>query len=72
MSHKIKLLREKSEWVVGDIRHFRESGRTPICLRKIFLHTLAAFTAIADSIATAAPEMFRDVGGLWNQENHLR
>lgn len=61
MSHEIKVRRKESEWVVDGINHFRESGRTPFCFRKTFLHRLGAFTAIADSIATAAPQMFMHV-----------
>ena len=61
MSHEIKVRRKKSEWVVGDLNHYRESGRTPFRFRKIFLHRVGAFTAIADSIATAAPQTFMHV-----------
>lgn len=60
-SHEIKVRRKESEWVVDGINHFRESGRTPFCFRKTFLHRLGAFTAIADSIATATPQMFMHV-----------
>jgi len=35
-----------------------ESGRTPFRFRNILLHILGAFTAITDSIATAAPQTF--------------
>ena len=54
VSHEIKVLHKKSEWTVGDVSHFRESGRTLFHSRKMFLHRLGA--AMAAGNATATPQ----------------
>jgi len=57
-SHEIKVLLRKSECAVGEVSHFKDSGRTPFRFRKTLFHRLGALTAMAAGIAAATPQTF--------------